>query len=315
MEVEMAYRILTDEDIDRDLPSAIRTAIKAVENALFAKAEGKLVAPPRFSVSVERGALVFTVGAETLHSRTIGFRVYDTFPENTPEHTQIVAVFDSDTGSFKGIVLGNTLGAIRTAVINAVAIKHMARPDAVSLGILGTGFQVRFQLQAAVEVHPFNRVIVYSPTPAHREAFAQEMEGKLGFPIRVACSAEEVVRDADVLILATRSRTPVFEAGWIKPGTHINTIGPKFRDAHELPMEVARMAETIVTDSLPQVDAYSREFFLIGTLDRERMVELSDVVAGRKPGRITREGITLFCSVGLAGTEVVVADSIMKGLE
>ena len=108
----MAYKILADEDIDRDLPSAIRTAIKAVESALFAKAEGKLVAPPRFSI-------------------------------------------------------------------------------AVSLGIQGTGFQARFQLRAAVEAHPFNRIIVYSPTPAHREAFAQEMEGKLGFPIRVVRSAEE----------------------------------------------------------------------------------------------------------------------------
>ena len=310
----MSYRILTDDHVNARRAFAIHRAIDAVEQALMAKASGNLVAPPRFSVHVDQGALVFTAGAETQHSHTLGFRVYDTFPENTPEHTQLVAVFDARTGRFKGLVLGDMLGAIRTAAINAIALKHMARPDATSLGILGTGFQARFHLRAVMAVHSFKRVIVYSPTPAHRNAFAEEMAREIEVPIRSASSAEEVVREAEALILATTSRSPVFDPRWLQPGTHINTIGPKFKEAHELPMAVAQEAETIVTDSLAQVDAYARPFFLVDTPDRERMVELCDVVVGRQAGRLSREGLTLFCSVGLAGTEVVVADALLADM-
>ena len=308
----MKYRILTDADLKRVL--SVEKAIDAVERALLAHASGELMAPPRFSVSVDHGALVFTAGAETLHSQTIGFRVYDTFQDSSPGHVQLVAVFDSRTGRFKGLVIGNMLGAIRTAAINAVALKYMARPDAKFLGILGSGFQARFHLRAALAVRPFEQIAVYSPTPEHREAFAAEMEAEVRVPIRVEQSPEDVVRNADVLICATTSRTPVFDAKWLKPGTHINTIGPKFKDAHEISREVARKSEVIVTDSLAQVDAYSRPFFLADTPERERMIELSDVVAGKQAGRLSDSGVTLFCSVGLAGTEVVVANEALKEL-
>lgn len=310
----MTYRILTDMDISPKLTFAIQRAIEAVEQALIAKSLDRLVGPPRFSVRVARGALVFTAGAEIQYSHTIGFRVYDTFPENSPDHTQLVAVFDAQTGRFKGLILGNMLGAIRTAAINAVALKYMARPDATSLGILGTGFQARFHLQAAMAVRSFKQVIVYSPTPAHREAFVEEMQRVMKLPIQVASSSEEVVRNAEVLICATTSRTPVFDTEWLQPGTHINTIGPKFTEAHEVPIETARKAEVIATDSLAQVDAYAKPFFLANTPERERMVELSDVVVGRRAGCLSREGITLFCSVGLAGSEIVVAATLLEDL-
>ncbi|RMD59890.1 ornithine cyclodeaminase family protein [Candidatus Parcubacteria bacterium] len=208
--------------------------------------------------------------------------------------------------------MGHLLGAIRTAAINAVALRHMARPDATSLGILGSGFQARVHLQAAMAVKAFERVIAYSPTPAHLKAFAEAMQRAIDLPLHVASSSEEVVRRADVLICATTSRTPVFDAAWLRPGTHVNTIGPKFAQGHEVPLEAARRAEVIVTDSLAQVDAYAETFFLKSTPERERMMELSEVVVGRQAGRLSQDGLTLFCSVGLAGTEVVVADALLS---
>ena len=164
-------------------------------------------------------------------------------------------------------------------------------------------------------VRPFEQVIVYSRTPAHREAFAKEIQHIIDTTIQVATSPEEVVRNAEVLISVTTSRTPVFDTRWLRPGVHINTIGPKFMDAHEVPIEAAHRAEVIATDSLAQVDAYSKPFFLANTPERERMVELGDVVVGRRAGRLSREGITLFCSVGLAGTEVVVANALLEELK
>ncbi|MCK4988376.1 MAG: hypothetical protein KAS40_22730, partial [Desulfobacterales bacterium] len=175
------YHILTDDDIKRSLP--MDRVIETIEGSLRAKNAGQLIAPPRFSVDVEKGALVFTAGAETMESHTIGFRVYDSFQSDAPERTQLVAVFDSRTGAFKGLCVGVMIGALRTAAINAIAIKHMARPDVKHLGILGSGLQARTLFQAAVLVRHFDSAMVYSPTVSHCQAFADELSHKTGIAI------------------------------------------------------------------------------------------------------------------------------------
>lgn len=304
------YRILTDEDVSRTLE--IESVVNVIEQTLRAKAEGGLIAPPRFSVDVDAGALVFTIGAETKFTRSIGFRVYDTFSDQSTDHHQLIAVFDSQTGSFRGLVIGGLIGALRTAAINAVAIKHMARSDAKNLGILGSGFQARFHMQASMTVRRFQRAKVYSLTASHRETYAADMSLKTGIPVEATGSAEEVVRFADVLICATRSTWPVLDASWVKPGTHVNTLGPKFKGMTEIPYELAQKSRVIATDSLQQADTYSKPFFLLETPERERMVDLSEIVVGKQAGRLSPQDITLFCSVGLAGTEVVVADQALR---
>ena len=97
----------------------------------------------------------------------------------------------------------------------------------------------------------------------------------------------------------------------LSTGMHINTIGPKFKEAYEISPEVGQNSHMIVTDSLDQIDSYSKPFFLLDTPERNRMVELSEIVVGRRRGRLSTIDITLFCSVGLAGTEVVVANEAL----
>jgi len=304
------YRILTDEDIRRNLD--IETVINIIEQTLRAKAEGSLVAPQRFSIDADEGRLVFTAGAEQAYTRSIGFRVYETFSDKTVDHQHLVAVFDSQTGEFKGLVIGKRIGAMRTVAINAVALKTMARPDVANLGILGSGFQARFHTRAALVTKQFKRVKVFSSTASHCEAFSIEVSAETGIHIEAVNSAKEVVEFADVLICATTSPTPVLNADWVKPGAHVNTIGPKFRDRIEIPYELAQKSQVIATDSFQQVDGYSEPFFLLNTLERERMIELSEIVVGNQKGRDSIGDITLFCSVGLAGTEVAVANEALK---
>ena len=210
------------------------------------------------------------------------------------------------------------IGALRTAAINAIAIKHMARPDVKRLGILGSGLQARTLCRAAVLVRHFDSAMVYSPTVSHCRTFADELSHKTGIPIKAFSSAEDVVRKADVLICASTSLTPILDAGWLHPGMHINTLGLKFKDRHELPVEAARQSHRIVTDSLQQVDgfdSYASPFFLQNTPEKERMIELDELVAGKRKGRSSTDEITLFCSAGLAGTEVVLADTAFKLLK
>ena len=309
------YRILTDEDIRKTL--TVKHAINAIELSLRAKNEGKLIAPPRFSVGPKNGSLLFTAGAD-METNVIGFRVYDTFVSDSPDRTQLVAVFDNRSGAFKGLVIGVLIGALRTAAINAIAIKYMAHSNAKCLGVLGSGLQARTHAPAAAEVRHFERASVYSPTERNRQAFARELNEKTGIPARALSSAEDVVREADVLICATNSCTPVLNAGWLKPGTHINTIGPKLMGANELPIDAARRSDHIATDSLQQVDdyqTYSTPYFLHDTPERGRMVELDELVVGKGIGRSSSDELTLFCSVGLAGTEVILANEALDQLD
>jgi alanine dehydrogenase len=88
-------------------------------------------------VQVAKGVLVFTAGAATQREQVIGFRVYDTFLRGSTETAQLVAVFDGESDAFKVVVIGDLIGVVRTGAIGGVAIKHMARPDAESLGIVG----------------------------------------------------------------------------------------------------------------------------------------------------------------------------------
>ena len=157
----MSYTVLTDDDVRRVLPMS--AAVDQIESALREHAEGTMVAPPRFRVDVAKGALIFTAGAVTHYDKAVGFRVYDRFQESQASHGQVVVVFDSDTGDFKGVIVGGHLGAMRTGAIGGVAIKHMARPDASHAAILGSGRQARTLLEAAAVVRRFTSVKVYSP--------------------------------------------------------------------------------------------------------------------------------------------------------
>ncbi len=301
--------ILTDTDLAGDLARVVGLSIDAVRDALWARAAGHLVAPPRWVLDVGPGRLVFTVGAEAARIRAAGFRVYDVYPSRASDHAQVVAVFDSDDGRLRGLVVGDLLGVLRTAAIGAVAIDSLSRPDATVLGVVGTGLQARHHLLAAVAVRDFSQAVVYSRDPTRRIRFAEEMTHRSGVEVIAVDTPETVAQAADVVILATDSRTPVVASDAFEPGTHVTTIGPKFADAHELSPDVAEMASVVVTDSLTQVDAYHRPFFI-----DVPMVELADVVSGRRRGRTDRDDVTLFCSVGLAGTEVVVADRLLRAL-
>lgn len=221
-------------------------------------------------------------------------------------------MFDSRSGELRGLVLGNRLGAMRTGAIGGAAIKLLAREDARILGVIGAGRQARTQIEAAAAVRPLERVRVFSRTPARREAFAAEMAATTGVPVEAVETAEEAVRGADILICATTSATPVFDPAWLAPGTHVTTVGPKFAGAHEISLDVAARSAVIATDSPAQVEAYADPFFLIGTPDYARMVALSAIATGAQPGRTSADAITLFCSVGLAGTEVLVAQAALE---
>ena len=309
----MSYQILTDADVQR--LTRMKPVIEAIERVFLEKENGTLVSPPRFRLETEDGDLVFTAGAATGMEKVTGFRVYDTYSNDDPGHEQLVSVFDSKTGVFKGIIIGNLLGVIRTGAIGGAAINVMSRSDAKQLAVIGTGAQARTQLEAAVAVRDIQRIQVYSRSDRNRAKFGEEMTKKLGMDVVPVDSSKSCVENADIVICATNSSSPVLEADWLKPGVHINTVGPKSVKGHELPIEIASRSSVISTDSLEQLNAYSISHFLANTPFEKKIVELSDIISGNIQARTSNNDVTLFCSVGLSGTEVVVANEIMKMAE
>ncbi|MEM8857877.1 MAG: ornithine cyclodeaminase family protein [Chloroflexota bacterium] len=304
--------LLSDEDVlgHVDMP----TAIRVIRTAFEEQAAGTLVAPPRHSISSPNGKLVFTAGAATGkrddNANVIGFRVYPAFMTGDQVvDDQMVVVYNADNGALKGVITGRYLGALRTGAINGIAAEHMARRDAEVLSVIGAGFQAMTQVQAVMAARPnIEKILIYSRTKAVADDFKQSLEQQFNASIQVLRSPESAVQTADILITATSSKTPVIDEDWIKPGTHINSIGPKFNKAHELPKDINRRIDLLVTDSLAQIHGYDRPYFLG---EHVSMLGLEKLVVGSHPGRESDEEITLFSSVGLAGTEVVLANYLI----
>jgi ornithine cyclodeaminase len=235
--------------------------------------------------------------------------VYETFPGPRRDE-QFVVVFDSVTGELRGFVFGELLGALRTGAIGGIAMKYAAREDARTVGILGSGMQARTQLMAAAAVRDLASARVYSRSAANREAFAREMTEMLALPVTAVAAAEEAVAGADIVITATNSREPLFPASLLAPGVHVNALGPKFADRHELDPAIAGLATAAFTDSPEQLRGYPEPFYLPQMLTQ--VTDLAAHIENGSPVRRRPDDVTLFWSVGVSGTEVVLADAALR---
>ncbi|MFI7340440.1 NAD(P)-binding domain-containing protein [Streptomyces sp. NPDC050085] len=298
----MPPRLFDDDDVRARLDA--RTAVQAVRTAILARHEGTAQAPPRARADLGGGHLVFTAG----HLRAqelFGFRAYDTLVGAE----QLVAVWSARGGELLTVVHGAELGARRTGAIGAVAVDVAAGPGPVRVGIVGAGTQAWTQLWALRAVREVEEVVVAARRLERAEAFARRATHELGVRASATGRAESAVRGRDVVIVATNSTVPVLDADWISPGTHVTTLGPKTVSRHEVPAALADRASTILTDSPSQAARYPEPH----VFDTGRMVDLGAVLAGAAAARTAPDQITVFCSVGLAGTEVALAAALVHG--
>ena len=216
-------RVLEDADVAR---FPVAQAVEAMRAVLLLHAQGQLDAPPR----LHAGGLTFTVGATP---QVFGFRAYHT--RDTPHDDQLVAVWN-EGGQLEGVVAGSALGPLRTSALGAVATDVLARQDATRLGLIGSGTQAKAHALAVACVRPLSQVLIYSRDQRNRETLAAQLRER-GLPTRAVSSAEQVCAESELLTLATSSAVPVIQAEWVRPGTHVCTLGPKVRERHEFPPE------------------------------------------------------------------------------
>ncbi|MEO8528100.1 MAG: hypothetical protein ABI435_03385 [Pseudolysinimonas sp.] len=289
--------VLTDADVRAAVtPDEVVDLMAA---ALVESYRGSLVSPPR--PTIPAGGTQFTVTAGGRPGGIAGFRVYGAWG---PGSDQLTAVW-SPEGRLIGIVLGATLGTYRTGGLGGAAVRTLARGDATTLGVIGSGTIAWGQVWAACATRSFARVDIHSPTTGRREEFARRVEAELGVEAHSVADPEAVVADHDVLIVSTTSTSQVFRAEWLSPGTHVSSTGPKGAGASELDPQLAALAAVVASDSPQQVAAMGSWFSPRG------VDHLGAIIAGELVGRTTADQITLYCSIGLSGTEVVLGDWLL----
>jgi ornithine cyclodeaminase len=298
---------------------SIGDMVDAVEAAYRDVVSGNDRSPLRAHVPLEHGDLLLMPGVRAGGSGT-SVKLVTVTPGNAarglPTVQAVIAWFDATTGEPTALLDGPTVTAMRTGAASGSATRLLARPDASTLTVIGAGAQAEWQVRAVLAVRPVERVNVCSRSAASRDALARRVGDVSGLEVRAEPDLEGAVRAADVVCCATTSATPVFDAAWLRPGTHVNGIGAYRLGMVEMPPELFGMAETVAVDSRQAAMAEAGD--LVRAIERGLVSEagLVEIGAVERDWVATRDAraITAFKSVGLAIQDVAAAELIVSRL-
>lgn len=288
--------------------------IDAMEAALVAFSTGSVAQPLRTIVDAGGSGFFGVMPAYVPTPGVLGAKLVTVFHDNTaaglPTHLATIVLLDPSTGALVAILDGRYITEARTAAVSAVSVKHLARKDASTLAIVGSGVQARSHLDAIPRVRKVRSVRVWSPNVNSRAAFAREMQPSTNVPIRVAGSAHEAVDGADIVVLATAAREPVISDEWITGGAHICAVGACRPNQRE--MDSALVARgRLVVDSRTGATSEAGDVIIPikeGAFDASHIAgELGEVAAGKVEGRRSNDDVTIFKSLGMAVEDVAAA--------
>jgi len=282
-------------------------AIEAVEDVSRKQAAGDVVLHPRRRFEFPGGRFFHHMAAADHVANRVATKQY-TYVNG--ELKFVVSLYSMETGDLLALIEGDRLGQQRTGAASGVATKFMAREDAKTAGIIGTGWQAQAQFEAIAAVRELESAMVYGRDAERREAFAREMSERLKIPVRAAATSADAVRGAEILCAATTSSQPVLFGADIARGAHVNAIGANHMHKRELDEAGVLKADVVVVDSIEQSRQEAGDLVLGFATDGarwDRVRELPDVVAGKTPGRAGKEQVTLFKSNGIAAWDLAAA--------
>jgi ornithine cyclodeaminase len=309
--------ILGEKDVERLLP--MEECIDAMAEALAALQRRDMEQPLRFVVrpAGAAGLLGLMPAYRARPEPAYGLKAVCVFPGNPARgldaHQGAVLLFDGETGVLRAAVNASAITAIRTAAVSAVATRLLAREDARVLAILGAGVQARSHLRAMAAARDFERARVWSRTPEHAAALAEQTE--VPFPVEPAASAEAALGGADVVCTTTTSPEPVVRRGWLAAGAHVNAVGSSIPTTRELDTETMAAAALFVDRRESTLNEagdflFARRDGAIGP-DHIR-AELGELLTGEAAGRASPEELTVFKSLGLAVEDLAAVEHVYR---
>lgn len=341
-------RVLRNEEIDRVL--TVELALEALEETYRALGTGRAISGPRIDtlapVDVPAEGQAYYglksmggilpdegVAALRLNSDVINWPVRDgnrrrekipVAPGN--RWVGMVLLFSTTTGVPLLICPDGYIQRMRVGAANGLGAKYMAREDARTMALLGTGWQAGGQLMAICSVRSMEGVRVYSPNPGNRQRFVAQFEGRVDAELLAVDSAEEAVRDADIIAAATNSLDPIHREEWVHPGVHLSTI--KVQEVDESVLNRCdRIGMHTTTNVKQQTFSLQKEDSYLPEVSKgwwaepdsaiiESAVNLADLAAGNAVGRKAPDEATCFVNnVGLGLQFAAVGKRVLEEAE
>ncbi len=288
--------------------------IATVRAGLVEQAAGQAQVPPRITIDSTSGHGWLRLMPTILNgSGVMGYKAMHATPGVGVRY--LVALYDLASGELLAQMDADWLTSRRTAATAAVGTDLLARETIDEAGLLGSGEQARALLAALSCVRRPRRVKVFSPTPANRERFAAAMSAQLGLEVVPVETAAAAARGSDLVASGVRAGTaPVLFADWLAPGAHVTAISAVRPEARELDAEVWRRAAVAGVDDREHVlgSGDGAAAVASGAVRPDDLVELWELVGGRRPGRQHADQITLFKSVGTALQDLCLAAAIYR---
>jgi len=281
---------LSEADVQELLP--MREAVDVMRRTFEALAQGRAQNQPRRRLILETGSVLHSMAGA--YGNYFGTKFYSANPRYGAHF--YFMLYEAKTAQPLALMEANHLGQIRTGAASGYATDLLANPRAETLGIIGSGFQARTQLDAIRAVRPIKTVYVWSRSEEKRRRFAEETS------VTAVDSAEKAA-NAQIVVTATNSKDPVLESRWMQPGTMINAMGSNVATRRELPADLIQRANLIAADSIEQAKIEAGDLLLADHWSN--VVELKDVKRDYDPAHIT-----IFKSLGL-GVEDVAAGAFL----
>ena len=284
---------LTESEVRQLLP--LEDCIPIMRSTFQALRAGTAQNQPRRRLILKTGSVLHSLAGA--YGDYFGTKIYASNPKHGVHF--YCTLFDANTAEPLVLMEANYLGQIRTGAASGYATDVMANPQTQVLGVIGSGFQARSQVEAMRAVRRIKEVRVWSRNTGNTRQFASEMDAT------AVDSAEAAVRGADIIVTATNAKDPVIQKDWIAPGVHINAMGSNVATRRELPADLVRSAGLVAVDSLEQARIEAGDLILAESW--ENVVELKDIERVYDPGRIT-----IFKSIGLGVEDVAAAGFVYE---
>jgi alanine dehydrogenase len=299
-------RFITTEEVARTLDTGL--AIDVLERAFSDQARGEAENMPRAHLEL---------GDAILHA--VGGRVGDVTGTKTWVYTPngaepVLVLFSLEHGRLLAIVEAFALGQLRTSAVAGLATKLLARADARTLALLGTGRQAFSQARAVACVRELEQIRCFGRDPRRRADLAARLERELGVAVEQFDDPDRAAAGADIVTTITRAAEPVLHAGGVSPGAHVNAMGSIVPTRRELDADVVALADLVVVDSREQAARDAGELLAAeraGVLDAAKVRSLAELAGGERPPRGADE-ITLFKSLGVGLADVALGAEVLR---
>jgi ornithine cyclodeaminase len=294
--------------------------VEAVAAAMADLSAGRASMPPRGAATIaDRHAMLAAMPAFLPSVGALTTKLVSLFPENRdrPTHQAIICCFDPATGTPVAVMDGSYITATRTAAGSALASRYLAREDATVVAVVGAGVQARAHARALARLPSVESIRVAARDRAKAESLVGDLR-VTGIPAEVVSSVEEAVASADIVCATTHADRPVIRRGWLRPGSHLNSVG--YNSSGEGEVDSATIADAVVV-------VESREAALAappaGAIELRRAIErgligpdhvhaeLGELVTGLVKGRVDPTAITLYKSVGVAVQDAAAASLVL----